>query len=145
MDAAPPLPKSWIYMLRMQEPADSLLYRSRNMYALLVKVISRRTGIPEETIKRELYCNPFVFHTFIFSKLKRTKAKGSNNLSQKREISISPTTRIEGHGKVTIVLNEDGNVADAYFYATEIRGFDYFLRGMESERLPFMCWLPLKP
>jgi len=59
-------------------------------------------------------------------------------LNQKREITISPTTRIEGHGKVTIMLDESGNVSDAYFYATEIRGFDYFLRGMEAERLPFI-------
>jgi F420-non-reducing hydrogenase large subunit len=59
-------------------------------------------------------------------------------LSNKREITISPTTRIEGHGKVTIVLDESGNVSEAYFYATEIRGFDYFLRGMEADRLPFI-------
>jgi F420-non-reducing hydrogenase large subunit len=59
-------------------------------------------------------------------------------LSSKREITISPTTRIEGHGKVTITLDETGNVSDAYFYATEIRGFDYFLRGMEADRLPFI-------
>ncbi|MEM2922049.1 MAG: nickel-dependent hydrogenase large subunit, partial [Candidatus Bathyarchaeia archaeon] len=59
-------------------------------------------------------------------------------MSQKREVTISPTTRIEGHGKVTILLDEDGNVAEAYFHATEIRGFDYFLRGMEAERLPFI-------
>ncbi|HVP92735.1 MAG TPA: Ni/Fe hydrogenase subunit alpha [Acidobacteriota bacterium] len=59
-------------------------------------------------------------------------------MSQKREITISPTTRIEGHGKVTIMLDESGNVSDAHFYATEIRGFDYFLRGMEAERLPFI-------
>jgi F420-non-reducing hydrogenase large subunit len=55
-----------------------------------------------------------------------------------REITISPTTRIEGHGKVTIQLDRSGNVSDAYFYATEIRGFDYFLRGMEADRLPFI-------
>lgn len=59
-------------------------------------------------------------------------------MSRKREITISPTTRIEGHGKVTIILDEAGNVSDAYFYATEIRGFDYFLRGMDAERLPFI-------
>lgn len=59
-------------------------------------------------------------------------------MSYKREITISPTTRIEGHGKVTIILDEAGNVSDAYFYATEIRGFDYFLRGMEADRLPFI-------
>lgn len=59
-------------------------------------------------------------------------------MSLKREITISPTTRIEGHGKVTLVLDDYGNVSDAYFHATEIRGFDYFLRGMGAERLPFI-------
>jgi len=59
-------------------------------------------------------------------------------LNSKKEITISPTTRIEGHGKVTIVLDESGNVSDAHFYATEIRGFDYFIKGMEAERLPFI-------
>jgi F420-non-reducing hydrogenase large subunit len=59
-------------------------------------------------------------------------------LSLKKEITISPTTRIEGHGKVTIILDEAGNVSNAYFYATEIRGFDFFLRGMEADRLPFI-------
>jgi F420-non-reducing hydrogenase large subunit len=59
-------------------------------------------------------------------------------LSHKREITISPTTRIEGHGKVIIFLDKFGNVSDAHFYATEIRGFDYFLRGMDAERLPFI-------
>jgi len=59
-------------------------------------------------------------------------------LSNRKELTISPTTRIEGHGKVTIILDEFGNVSDAYFYATEVRGFDYFLKGMEAERLPFI-------
>jgi len=59
-------------------------------------------------------------------------------LSFKKEVTISPTTRIEGHGKVTLALDDSGNVSDAHFYATEIRGFDYFLRGMEAERLPFI-------
>jgi len=59
-------------------------------------------------------------------------------LSSKKEITISPATRIEGHGKVTVTLDELGNVSDACFYATEIRGFDYFLRGMDAERLPFI-------
>lgn len=59
-------------------------------------------------------------------------------MSGKKEITISPTTRIEGHGKVTIILDESGNVSDAYFYATEMRGFDYFLKSMEADRLPFI-------
>jgi F420-non-reducing hydrogenase small subunit len=56
-------------------PPDSLMYRSRDMYAFLIKVISRRTSIPEETVKEELYRNPFIFHTFIFSKFERSKAR----------------------------------------------------------------------
>lgn len=59
-------------------------------------------------------------------------------MSHKQEITIAPTTRIEGHGKVVISLDEFGNVSDAYFQAVEIRGFDYFLRGMDVERLPFI-------
>jgi coenzyme F420-reducing hydrogenase alpha subunit len=55
-----------------------------------------------------------------------------------REITLSPTTRIEGHGKVTIFLNDDGNVSDAHFHATETRGFEYFMRGMEAEEVPFI-------
>ncbi|MFP3984490.1 MAG: Ni/Fe hydrogenase subunit alpha [Candidatus Bathyarchaeia archaeon] len=55
-----------------------------------------------------------------------------------RQITITPTTRIEGHGKVTIWLDEFGNVSDAHFHATEIRGFEQFLLGMESDRLPLI-------
>lgn len=36
------------------------------------------------------------------------------------------------------MLDERGDVSDAYFHATEIRGFEYFLRGMEAERIPFI-------
>jgi hypothetical protein len=38
-------------------------------------VISKRTSIPEEKVKEELYRNPFIFHTFIFSKFERFKAR----------------------------------------------------------------------
>jgi coenzyme F420-reducing hydrogenase alpha subunit len=55
-----------------------------------------------------------------------------------REITLSPTTRIEGHGKVTIFLDDEGNVSDAHFHATETRGFEYFMRGMEAEEVPFI-------
>lgn len=59
-------------------------------------------------------------------------------MSDAHEITLSPTTRIEGHGKVTIILDDEGNVSDAYFHATEIRGFEYFMRGMEADRVPFI-------
>jgi len=45
------------------------------MYAFLVNVISKRTSISGEKVKEELYRNPFVFHTFIFSKFERFKAR----------------------------------------------------------------------
>ncbi|MGB9740521.1 MAG: F420-nonreducing hydrogenase [Candidatus Bathyarchaeia archaeon] len=70
-----PCPRAGFTCFGCRGPADSLLYRSRDIYALLVKVISKRTGITEEKVKKELYRNPFVFHTFIFSKFERFKAR----------------------------------------------------------------------
>ena len=59
-------------------------------------------------------------------------------MTERKTVTVTPTTRIEGHGKVAITLDESGNVSDANFFATEIRGFDHFLRGMDAERLPFI-------
>jgi F420-non-reducing hydrogenase small subunit len=70
-----PCPRAGFTCFGCRGPADSMLYRSRDIYALLVKVIATRTGIPEETVSKELYRNPFVFHTFIFSKFERFKAR----------------------------------------------------------------------
>lgn len=70
-----PCPRADFTCFGCRGPPDSLLYRSRDMYALLIKVISARTGIAEEKVKEELYRNPFIFHTFIFSKFERLKAR----------------------------------------------------------------------
>jgi F420-non-reducing hydrogenase small subunit len=70
-----PCPRADFTCFGCRGPPDSLLYRSRDMYALLVKVISARTGIGEEKVKEELYRNPFIFHTFIFSRFERFKAR----------------------------------------------------------------------
>jgi F420-non-reducing hydrogenase small subunit len=70
-----PCPRAGFTCFGCRGPPDSMMYRSRDMYAFLVKVIASRTGIPEETIKEELYRNPFVFHTFIFSRFERAKAR----------------------------------------------------------------------
>lgn len=70
-----PCPRAGFTCFGCRGPADSLIYRSRDMYTLLVKVISKRTGIPDEKVKEELYRNPFIFHTFIFSKFERFKAR----------------------------------------------------------------------
>ena len=70
-----PCPRAGFTCFGCRGPADSLLYRSRDLYGFLVKVISKRTGILEEKVKKELYRNPFVFHTFIFSRFERFKAR----------------------------------------------------------------------
>jgi F420-non-reducing hydrogenase small subunit len=70
-----PCPRAGFTCFGCRGPADSLLYRSRDVYAFLVKVISTRTSIPEKKVDEELYRNPFIFHTFIFSKFERLKAR----------------------------------------------------------------------
>jgi len=70
-----PCPRVGFTCFGCRGPPDSLLYRSRDIYALLVNVLSKRTSIPEEKVKEELYRNPFIFHTFIFSKFERFKAR----------------------------------------------------------------------
>ena len=70
-----PCPRAGFTCFGCRGPPDSMMYRSRDMYAFLVKVIASRTSIPEKTIREELYRNPFVFHTFIFSRLERAKAR----------------------------------------------------------------------
>ena len=44
-------------------------------------------------------------------------------------VVIDPVTRIEGHSKITIVLGDDGKVADARFHVAEFRGFERFCVG----------------
>jgi len=46
-----------------------------------------------------------------------------------RKIIIDPITRVEGHGKVTIRLDEKGMVSDAFFHIVEFRGFEKFIQG----------------
>ncbi|OYT27402.1 MAG: Ni/Fe hydrogenase subunit alpha [Candidatus Altiarchaeales archaeon ex4484_96] len=56
--------------------------------------------------------------------------------NNKREILISPVTRLEGHAKIDIFLNEEGNVQDAYFQVVELRGFEKFCQGRPVEEMP---------
>src|SRR3970040_2333065 len=54
----------------------------------------------------------------------------------KERITIDPITRLEGHGKIEIFLDEDGNVANTYFQIPELRGFERFCVGRPVEELP---------
>ncbi len=53
-----------------------------------------------------------------------------------RRITIDPITRLEGHGKIEIFLNEDGEVNNVYFQVPELRGFEKFCEGRPVEELP---------
>ncbi len=53
-----------------------------------------------------------------------------------REIVIDPITRLEGHGKIDIFLNDEGNVDHAYFQVPELRGFEKFAEGRPVEEMP---------
>jgi len=53
-----------------------------------------------------------------------------------KEITIDPITRLEGHGKIKIFLNDAGNVENAYLQVPELRGFEKFCEGRKAEDLP---------
>ncbi len=53
-----------------------------------------------------------------------------------KTITIAPVTRIEGHAKVTINLDDSGNVADTFVNVVELRGFEKFCIGRPVEELP---------
>jgi len=53
-----------------------------------------------------------------------------------REIHIEPVTRIEGHGKISVFLDEKGDVRDAQFHVTELRGFEKFCEGRTLWEMP---------
>jgi F420-non-reducing hydrogenase large subunit len=53
-----------------------------------------------------------------------------------QKISIDPITRLEGHGRIDIFLNEEGDVANAYLVIPELRGFEKFAEGRPVEEMP---------
>jgi F420-non-reducing hydrogenase large subunit len=53
-----------------------------------------------------------------------------------KKIMIDPVTRLEGHGKIAIFLNDDGSVANVYFQVPELRGFEKFAEGRPAEDMP---------
>ena len=51
-------------------------------------------------------------------------------------ITIDPITRLEGHGKIEIFLDDKGNVENAYLQIPELRGFEQFSIGRPAEEMP---------
>ncbi len=53
-----------------------------------------------------------------------------------KQVTINPITRLEGHGKIEIFLDSEGNVANTYFQVPELRGFEQFCVGRRAEDMP---------
>jgi NAD-reducing hydrogenase large subunit len=53
-----------------------------------------------------------------------------------QQIVIDPVTRIEGHAKITLHLNDSGDVEDAQFHVTQLRGFEKFVEGRPFHEMP---------
>lgn len=53
-----------------------------------------------------------------------------------RKIVIDPITRLEGHGKILLYLDEGGKLRDAILQVPELRGFEAFCRGRRAEEMP---------
>jgi len=57
-------------------------------------------------------------------------------LAERKTIIIDPVTRIEGHSKITLHLDEQGRVEDARFHVTQFRGFEKFCEGRPFSEMP---------
>ena len=55
-----------------------------------------------------------------------------------QRILIDPITRIEGHGKIEIILDSQGKVSNARFQVPEFRGFEKFCEGRAAEEMPIL-------
>ncbi|WEN42381.1 NAD-reducing hydrogenase HoxS subunit beta [Thauera sp. GDN1] len=64
-----------------------------------------------------------------------TATVASENL---RRVAIDPVSRVEGHGKVTILLDEDNKVHQVRLHIVEFRGFERFIQGRPYWEVPVM-------
>ncbi|MGC2645151.1 MAG: nickel-dependent hydrogenase large subunit, partial [Candidatus Sulfotelmatobacter sp.] len=55
-----------------------------------------------------------------------------------KTITIDPVTRIEGHAKITLQLDDQGEVSEAYFQVTQFRGFEKFCVGRPFYEMPYL-------
>ncbi len=57
--------------------------------------------------------------------------------STTRRIAIDPVTRVEGHGKITLLLDSENHIHEARFHIVEFRGFEKFIQGRPYWEVPF--------
>ena len=60
------------------------------------------------------------------------------NPANLKRVVIEPVTRVEGHGKVTLLLDEDNRVHQARFHIVEFRGFEKFVQGRPYTEVPVL-------
>jgi NAD-reducing hydrogenase large subunit len=53
-----------------------------------------------------------------------------------KKLTINPVTRIEGHAKIDIYLDDQGHVSDTHFHVTQVRGFEKFCEGRPFYEMP---------
>ena len=64
------------------------------------------------------------------------KAAAAAYMGRRRRVTVDPITRLEGHGKIDIFLDDKGDVERAYFQVPELRGFEVFSIGRPAEDMP---------
>lgn len=62
----------------------------------------------------------------------------AQNRDSLRRVVIDPVSRVEGHGKVTLLLDEDDRVREARLHIVEFRGFEVFVQGRPYWEIPVM-------
>ncbi len=70
----------------------------------------------------------------VWNKAQAKAAASAHSL--RRRVTIDPITRLEGHGKIDIFLNDAGDVEHAYLQVPELRGFEVFSLGRPAEEMP---------
>src|SRR5512140_1294366 len=59
-------------------------------------------------------------------------------MAERRKITIDPVTRVEGHARITLHLDEQGKVEQARFHTKEFRGFEKFCEGRPFSEMPVL-------
>ncbi|MCW8908518.1 MAG: Ni/Fe hydrogenase subunit alpha [Sedimenticola sp.] len=67
-----------------------------------------------------------------------TQLENASEPEKLRRIAIEPLTRVEGHGKVTLLLDEENRIHQARLHIVEFRGFEKFIQGRPYWELPVL-------
>ena len=62
----------------------------------------------------------------------------AENASTLKRVVVDPVSRVEGHGKVTLLLDENNKVKQARLHIVEFRGFEKFIQGRPYWELPVL-------